>query len=104
MSDEEEPAVELGERTPVEGAPLARVSERLMWGIEASTVVDREGETVIRTPDGPQELAAVVESVDDTYFATRQEFERAVRDVIGRGPTPTEETTEDAAEDTVEDT
>lgn len=93
MSDddsEEEPAVELGEGPDVEGAPLARVTARLSWGIEHSTVVDREGETVIRTPDGPQELAAVLEDVDVPYFADRHEFEAAVRDVIGTGPVPTE--------------
>ena len=93
MSDDEEdePAVELGEGNPVEGAPLARVSDRLMWGIEKSAIVEREGETTIRTPDGPQELAAILDDVDSTYFATRQEFESAVREVIGRGPVPTTE-------------
>ena len=93
MSDDEEdePAVELGEGPSVEGAPLARVSERLMWGIEKSAVVEREGETTIRTPDGPQELGEVLADVDSTYFATRQEFESAVREVIGHGPVPTAE-------------
>jgi hypothetical protein len=89
--DEEEPAVELGEGEPVEGAPLARVSERLMWGIEKSEIVERESETTIRTPDGPQELGEILESVEMTYFATRQEFENAVQDVIGTGPVPTAE-------------
>ncbi len=51
--EEEAPAVELGEGPDVEGAPLARVSARLTWGIEHSTIVEREGETTIRTPDGP---------------------------------------------------
>jgi hypothetical protein len=87
--DEDEPAVELGEGEQVEGAPLARVSARLMWGIEKSAIVEREGETTIRTPDGPRKLADILESVDSTYFATRQEFENAVREVIGTGPVPT---------------
>jgi len=95
MSDDEseeaeEPAIELGDGADVAGAPLARVSARLTWGIEHSTIVDREGDTTIRTPDGPQELATVLEDVDVPYFADRQEFESAVRDVIGTGPIPTE--------------
>ena len=90
-SEAEEPAVELGEETPVEGAPLARVSTRLMWGIEKSAIREREGDTVIRTPDGPRELGNVLEEVDSTYFGTRREFETAVRDVIGDGPVPTTE-------------
>ncbi len=95
MSDDEsedadEPAVELGDGPDVAGAPLARVSARLTWGIEHSTIVSREGDTTIRTPDGPQELATVLEDVDVPYFADRQEFENAVRDVIGTGPIPTE--------------
>ncbi|GGN85782.1 MULTISPECIES: DUF5789 family protein [Haloarcula] len=89
-SEEEAPAVELGEGPDVEGAPLARVTARLTWGIEHSTVVDREGDTTIRTPDGPQELAVVMEDVDVPYFTDRHEFEAAVREVIGTGPVPTE--------------
>jgi hypothetical protein len=87
--DSEKPAVTLGAGNPVEGAPLARVSARLMWGIEKSAIDQREGDTVIRTPDGPRELGDVLASVEGTYFATRQEFEAAVRDVIGTGPVPT---------------
>lgn len=89
--DDEEPAVALGEGEPVEGAPLARVTARLMWGIEKSTIVEREGDTVIRTPDGPRELADVLADVEETYFGTRQEFEAAVEGVIGTGPVPTAE-------------
>jgi hypothetical protein len=91
MADEEdeETAVTLGEGDPVEGAPLARVAARLMWGIEKSAIVEREGDTVIRTPDGPRELADVLADVDEPYFATRQEFEDAVEAVIGTGPIPT---------------
>ena len=93
MSDDEEseePAVELGDGPDVEGAPLSRVIARLSWGIEHSTVVDREGDTTIRTPDGPRELSDVLEDVDVPYFADRHEFEDAVREVIGTGPVPTE--------------
>lgn len=91
MADEdaEEPAIALGEGAPVEGAPVARVAERLMWGIEKSAIESREGDAVIRTPDGPRELGSVLEEVDRTYFATRQEFLTAVEGVIGRGPVPT---------------
>ena len=88
MADDDT-AVTLGEGRPVEGAPLARVGARLMWGIERSTVVEREGDTVIRTPDGPRELADVLAAVDEPYFGTQQEFEQAVRGVIGTGPVPT---------------
>lgn len=91
-SDEEpqEPAVELGEGETVEGAPLARVASRLTWPKEKSNIVAKEGEAVIRTPDGPQTLADVLEHVDITYFASRQEFTEAVFDTIGRGPVKTE--------------
>ena len=87
--DEEAPAVELGEGADVEGAPLARVSARLLWGIEKSEVLEREGDTTIRTPDGPRNLGDVLEGVDETYFDTRQAFEDAVRAEIGTGPVPT---------------
>ena len=87
---EEAPAVELGEGTAVEGAPLARVAARLTWPIERSEVVRKEGDTEIRTPNGPRALADVLESVETTYFATRQEFVGAVREVVGVGPVPTE--------------
>lgn len=87
---EEEPAVSLGEGEPVEGAPVARVAERLMWGIEKSEIEAREGETTVRTPDGPRDLADVLADVDQSYFATRQEFTDAVADAVGAGPVPTE--------------
>jgi hypothetical protein len=95
MSDEDEeadePAVELGEGTDVEGAPLARVSHRLHYGIEHSEVVRREGDTVVRTPDGPQALGDVLDEIDDTYFETRNAFEAAVHEVVGTGPVQTAE-------------
>lgn len=94
--DSEEPTVTLGAKQAVEGAPLARVSARLMWGIEKSAIIDREGETVIRTPDGPQELTDLLGAVDQTYFATRQEFEAAIEDVLGDGPVPAESAEEEA--------
>jgi hypothetical protein len=88
--DSEEPAVSLGEGNAVEGAPLARVAERLMWGIEKSEIDAREGDTTIRTPDGPQDLSAVLKGIDQPYFATRQEFTDAVEKHVGTGPVPTE--------------
>ncbi|QDX39719.1 DUF5789 family protein [Salarchaeum sp. JOR-1] len=94
MADDEEdegPAVELGEGEPVEGAPLARVSARLTWGLEKSEIARREGETAIRTPDGPRELAGVLDEVDSTYFSSRNDFETAVRGVVGTGVVPTTE-------------
>ncbi|PSQ08493.1 hypothetical protein BRC95_03315 [Halobacteriales archaeon QS_5_68_33] len=93
MADDEEedegPAVELGNGEPVEGAPLARVASRLTWGKEKSYIVDREGDAVIRTPDGPRELADVLNEVDVPYFESRQEFTDEVRAVVGTGPVPT---------------
>jgi hypothetical protein len=87
-SEEAEPAVELGDGEAVEGAPLARIGSRLTWGIEKSTVVEREGDTVIRTPDGPTDLETLLADVDVPYFAHRREFESAVRAVMGDGPIP----------------
>lgn len=86
----DEPGVELGEAASVDGAPLARVASRLTWPVERSEVVRKEGDTVVRTTDGPRELVDILESVGTTYFASRQEFVAAVRDVAGVGPMPTE--------------
>lgn len=88
-AEEEAPAVELGERTPVDGAPLARVASRLTWPLQKSEVARREGDSVIRTPDGPQSLEDVLEDVETTYFESRQEFVGDLEDVIGTGPIPT---------------
>jgi hypothetical protein len=87
--EESEPAVELGDGEPVEGAPVARVASRLTWPIERSSVVEKEGEAVVRTPDGPRELSTVLADVDVTYFERRQEFTDAVRTAVGEGPIPT---------------
>jgi hypothetical protein len=86
---EEEPAVELGEGESVEGQPLARVASRLTWPQEASRVRTKEGDSTVRTPDGPRRIDAVLDEVDLTYFESRQEFTRAVHDVISDGPVAT---------------
>lgn len=94
MSDDEDaegPAVPLGDGAPVEGAPPARVASRLHYAIGKSEVIRREGDTTIRTPEGPRELGEVLEASDEVYFDTRQAFEAAIRDVIGTGPVPTAE-------------
>ena len=89
-SDEEtESAVELGDGPAVEGAPISRIAARFQWGREKSAIVARESETAIRTGDGPRPLEDVLDEVDATYFATRQEFVAAVREVIGQGPVAT---------------
>ena len=94
MSEEEteaeEPSVELGEGTAVEGAPLARVAARLTWPQERSRIVEKEGDATIRTPDGPKNLGDALEGTDTTYFDSRQTFVDAVEDVVGRGPVQTE--------------
>jgi hypothetical protein len=87
--DAEGPAVELGDGAPVEGAPLARVASRLHWPLEASELERKEGDSTIRTPDGPREVSALLTDVDVTYFESRREFTEAVRAVVGTGPVPT---------------
>ena len=88
---DEAPAVELGEGESVEGAPLARITSRLTWGIQKSEVIRKEGEETVRTADGPQRLADILEQSDETYFSTKQEFVNAVREVIGYDPVATAE-------------
>jgi hypothetical protein len=58
MTDEDSP-VTLDQRCPVEGTSLARVAARLTWGVERSAILEPEGDTVVRTPDGPRELAGL---------------------------------------------
>ena len=87
--EEQEPAVELGEGDPVDGAPLARISSRLHWPIQKSEIVRKEGDASVRTPDGPRELSALLEAVDETYFQSEQEFTDEIRSVVGSGPVPT---------------
>ncbi|MFB6304957.1 MAG: DUF5789 family protein [Haloferacaceae archaeon] len=87
--EETGPAVELGEGPDVAGAPVARVAARLTWPQELSHVRRKEGDATIRTPDGPRDLDAVLDEVDETYFDTRQTFVASVRDVVGHGPVAT---------------
>jgi hypothetical protein len=92
MSDDEEsdePAVELGEGEPVEGAPPARVASRLTWPITKSDLLEKEGDAVVRTPDGPREVAGLLDDVETTYFDRRQTFLEEVAAVTGDGPVPT---------------
>lgn len=88
-AEDEAPAVELGEGETVEGAPLARVASRLTWPQEKSRIERKEGDAVIRTPDGPQTLSDVLADSDVTYFDSRQTFVDAVGDVVGTGPVET---------------
>lgn len=89
--EEEEPLVELGESVPVEGVPLVQAASRLSWPKQQSEVSRREGETVVRTPDGPKRVDELLESIENPYFQSRQEFVNAVREVTGTGPVPTAE-------------
>lgn len=93
--EEETPAVELGEGEPVKGAPISRVAARLTWAIQKSEIERKEGDTMIRTPEGPRELADILAAVDETYFPTRQFFQETVRSVVGSGPVPTAEQSEE---------
>lgn len=95
MADDEDeeaegPIVELGEGPDVSGVPLPQVTSRLHFGIKKSEIIRREGDTELRTPDGPRELGDVLAESEATYFPRRQDFESAVRAVIGTGPVPTE--------------
>ncbi|KYH27703.1 hypothetical protein HAPAU_03710 [Halalkalicoccus paucihalophilus] len=89
--EEEAPLVELGDRTPVEGAPLARVASRLYWPVQRSEIRRKEGETVVRTAEGPTSVDELLDGTDITYFESRQEFVDACREVTGTGPVPTAE-------------
>jgi len=86
---ESEPAVQLGEGRSVEGVPVARIASRLTWPQTHSDIIEKFGPTEIRTPDGPESLETVLESVETTYFDRRQTFVNAVFDVIGREPVAT---------------
>ena len=93
MTDEDEedgeadtPAVELGEGEAIEGAPLARVASRLTWPQEASRIREKEGESTIRTPDGPRRIDELLEEAGETYFESRQQFRAEIESVIGTGP------------------
>ncbi len=81
-----------GEPQSVQGAPLARVAARLSWPIEAETIRAREGDTLVRTTSGPQSVATCLDEIDVDYFASREEFLRAVRSVVGTGPVETTDT------------
>lgn len=87
--EEDEPVVELGDGDDVEGAPVARVASRLFFPIEKSEVLRREGETTVRTPDGAQSVADVLEQSDEVYFETNADLVNAVESVVGMGPVPT---------------
>lgn len=97
MADDEDdsegtdPAVSLGEGESVEGAPVARVASRLTWPQEKSRIERKEGEAVIRTPDGPRELGDVLAAVETTYFDSRRAFVSDVEAVVGDGPVRTAE-------------
>lgn len=94
MSEDEaetaEPAVELGEGAAVEGQPIGRVASRLTWPAHNSDVIAQEGDSVIRTPDGPRELGPVLEESGVPLFEKRAEFVDAVANVVGDGPVATE--------------
>ena len=92
----EEPAVTLGEASPVEGAPISRVASRISWPRAKSAVLEAEGDEPIRTSEGAVPLTAILDDVEISYFARRQEFVDAVREVIGYDPVPAvEEATEE---------
>jgi hypothetical protein len=90
-AEDEGPAVELGEGESVDGAPLAQVASRLTWPQQASSIRQKEGDAVVRTPNGPQTLSDVLDRVDETYFDTRQTFMDDVHAVVGDGPVETNE-------------
>ena len=92
MSDDDEstPTVQLGDGRAVEGAPVARIASRLTWPQTESDILEKFGDTEIRTPDGPERLADVLASVEITYFDRRQTFVNAVFETVGHEPVATE--------------
>jgi len=91
MSDDEEstPTVQLGDGRAVEGVPIARIASRLTWPQKKSDIINKFGDSEIRTPDGPELLSEILEPVETSYFDRRQTFVNAVFDVIGREPVAT---------------
>jgi len=91
MSDDDEstPTVQLGDGRAVEGAPVARIASRLTWPQTKSDILEKFGETEIRTPDGPETLVDVLDPVETTYFDSRQTFVNAVFEQIGHEPVAT---------------
>ena len=87
---EAEPAVELGEGPDVAGEPVARVASRLTWPATRSDVREQEGDSELRTPDGPRTLDDVLAESEVPLFENRSDFVQAVEDVVGRGPVATE--------------
>jgi len=94
MADDDEadaePTVQLGDGRAVDGAPVARIAARLTWPQTKRDILDKVGETELRTPDGPQRLDDLLEPVETTYFDRRQTFVEAVFEEIGREPVATE--------------
>jgi len=88
---ESQPAVELGEGPTVLGEPVARVASRLTWPAARSDVRAQEGDTVVRSPDGPRELNAVLADSTVPLFESRSDFLAEVKDRVGRGPVATEQ-------------
>lgn len=88
--EDDGPVVELGEGATVQGAPLARVAERFAWPQQRSEIDRREGDTEIRTPDGPRPLGDLLAELDESYFSTQQEFVNALSSAVGSGPVQTE--------------
>ncbi len=89
-AEEEAPAVELGDGPDVAGEPIARVASRLTWPAKRSDVRAQEGDSVIRTPEGPVEIDEALAESEVPLFESRGEFVEAVEDVVGRGPVATE--------------
>ena len=93
-TDEEEataaPAVELGSGPDVPGEPIARVAARLTWPAKQSDVVAQEGDAVVRTPTGPQQLGEVLAKSEVPLFQSRSKFVAAVETVVGTGPVTTD--------------
>jgi len=87
--EESEPAVELGSGPDVEGAPLSRVAARQTWPKEKSEILERDGDALIRSADGPIALSALLADVEDTYFSSQRHFIGAVEEHLPQGPVET---------------
>jgi len=86
--DDEEmhPEVPLGSDAPVEGVPVARVAARLHYPLPRSQLLERAGETEIRTPAGPTTVRSVIEETDVQIFPTAAALITTVREKVGEAP------------------
>ena len=85
-ADETQPEVPLGADEPVEGVPVARVAARLHYPLPRSLLLERAGETEVRTPAGPTTVRSIIEETDVQVFPTAAALITTVREIVGEAP------------------